>query len=979
MWQTLKRVLLSLVLLGAAALTLLLSDLHSRVGGEAMSPADQGQIPVAILKHSSNALLDEAERGLLHSLTAAGYKDGERLALQRFSAESDLPTANAIAKRITDGSFKMGISISTLSLQCLANANRDGRVTHVFGAVTDPAGAGVGIQQMNSTNKPPWLAGIGTFQPVEQIFREAKRLWPGLKVVGVVWNPAERNSEACTIKAREICRTLGLQLLEANVDQSKDVREAADSLVARGAQAFWTGADVTVINATAALCEAAAKGKVPVFSNMSGHVRDGSLFDLGANYFEVGERMGQIASSILGGQNPAGMTITNFMPERVMLNKQVLKKLRDPWKFTDDIVARATLIVGEDGRVEKDAGKPTPVAAVPTGKPAKIGIAYFGPDEGTDSAIAGLMDGLSKLGRIEGKNLTVQKVHASGEISAIAAMIQSLDASDVDVIVPFSTPVLTAACATVRRKPVVFTYCSDPIAAGTGKSFENHLPFVTGIGSFPPVEEAVAMLKLTFPKLRRLGAIYNNAEANSVKVVSVLREHCVKNGIELMDAIANNTSEVVQATQSLAARKAEAVYLPGDNTAYQAFDGLAKQLDTARIPLVIDSPDFANRGALAVVGVGYYQSGFAAAEPLVRVLGGEKPAKIPMRNVTDKKVSFNMDVARKLGVTFPPAVLAMQTEPPPVAPASLPAPPLKKLWRLQQISYIESVMVEDAMHGFADGLKEAGLKDGTDFTMKTLSAQGDMAALGSLYDSAKTAGVDLYVVYGTPTLQTAIRKVQGAPVVFTVVADPFAAGAGKSDQNHLPNITGVYTQGPYREMAELLRAHFPQFKRVGTLFCPAEVNSVSNKDAFVREAQQRGVTVETMAANTAGELSDAALALCSRQLDAVVQIIDNMSVAGFPTIARAAAQARLPVFTFQAAAAKQGAALTLARDYYDAGREAALKAARVMRGESTARIPFSPPAKVEKLVNLKSARSVRLAIPDALLREAKQVTDAAQP
>ncbi|MFA6561419.1 MAG: ABC transporter substrate-binding protein [Verrucomicrobiia bacterium] len=984
MWQTLKRVLLSVVLLGAAALTLLLSDLHSREGGRAGESATRSQIPVAILKHASNVLLDEVEHGLLQGLSAAGYKNGERLALQQFTAEGDLPTANAIAKLITDGSFKMAISISTMSLQCVANANKDGRAIHVFGAVTDPAGAGVGITQMGSTNKPPWLTGIGTFQPVAEIFREAKRLWPGLKVVGVVWNPTERNSEACTIKAREVCRELGMELLEANVDQSKDVREAADSLVSRGAQAFWTGADVTVLSATAALCEAANKGKVPVLSNMSGMVNQGSLFDLGANYMEVGQRMAEIASSILDGQNSATIAVTNFMPERVMLNKQVLKKMRDPWRFNADIIARATLILGEDGRVEKDTSKsskavataPLPVVS-PSIRPAKIGIAYFGPDEGTDSAIAGLMDGLRKLGRIEGSNLKVQKMHASGEIGGIAAMIQSLDASDVDVIVPFSTPVLTAACATVRRKPVVFTYCSDPIAAGAGKSFEDHLPFVTGIGSFPPVEEAVTMLKLTFPKLKRLGAIYNNAEANSVKVVSVLRDLCVKNGIELIEAIANNTSEVVQAAQSLDARDAEAVYLPGDNTAYQAFDGLAGQLAAARIPLVIDSPDFANRGALAVVGVGYYQSGYAAAEPLARVLGGEKPARIPMRNVTDKKVIFNQDVARKLGITFPPAVLAMQTtETPAAAPVTQ---PLKTQWRIQHVSYIESVMVEDAMHGFADGLKEAGLKDGTDFTMKTLSAQGDMAALGSLYDSAKTAGVDLYVVYGTPTLQVAMRKVQNTPIVFTVVADPFAAGAGKSDQDHLPNITGVHTQGPYREMAELLKTHFPQFKRVGTLFCPAEVNSVSNKDMFVREAQQCGVTVETMAANTAGELPDAALALCGRRLDAVVQIIDNMSVAGFPTIARAAAQARLPVFTFQGAAVKQGASLALARDYYDAGREAAIKAARVMRGESPAQIPFSPPAKVEKLVNLKTARNVRLVIPDALLREAKQVTDVPQP
>ena len=974
-----KRVLLSLVLLSAGALVLLFSDLHSRESARNRPENKSAAIPVALLKHSSNRLLDDIERGVLEQLAAAGYRDGEKLALQRFSAEGDLPTANAIAQRMTDGNFKMAISISTLSLQCVANANKAGRAIHVFGGVTDPAGAGVGIQAMNSTNKPPWIAGIGTFQPVEQILREAKRLWPDLKVVGVVWNPAERNSETCTRKAREVCRALGMQLLEANVDQSKDVREAADSLISRGIQAFWTGADVTVLNATAALCEAATKAKIPVFSNTSGHVREGSLFDLGANYYEVGQCVGAIAASILDGTTPASLLVTNFMPERLMVNKQALKKMRDPWRFPEDLIARADVIIGEDGQVEKDKTQPSQ-PATPAPAPAlanrqyKIGLVYFGPDEGTDTAIAGLMDGLRKLGLVEGRNLTVQKMHANGEISGIPAILQSLDASSVDVIVPFSTPVITAACAGVRRKPVVFTYCSDPIAAGAGRSFEDHLPFVTGVGSFPPVEEALTMLKLTFPKLKRLGTLYNNAEANSVKVVSVLRELCKKDNIELVEVPANNTSEVVPAAQSLIARGVEAVYLPGDNTAYQAFDGLASRLAGGRVPLVIDSPEFAQRGALAVVGVGYYQSGFAAAEPLTRVLAGEKPAAIPLRNVTEKKVIFNQDVARKLGITFPPAVLAMQTVEKQAAPAAKPA--LAKRWRICQFSYTESVMVEDAMRGFRDGLKEAGLSEGAEFKLETLSAQGDMATLGSLFDSAKSAGTDLYVVYGTPTLQNAIRKVQGTPVVFTVVADPFVAGAGKSDADHLPNVTGVYTQGPYREMAELLRAHFPRIKRVGTLFCPAEANSVVNKDMFIREAAKCGLTVETVPANSAGELPDAALALCSRGLDAVVQIIDNLSATGFPAIGRAAAQARLPVFACQGGAVKQGAALALARDYYDAGRETAQKAAQIMRGESPARIPLAPPTKILKLVNLKQAQESRLTIPEALLREAKQVTDA---
>ncbi|MFZ2642827.1 MAG: ABC transporter substrate-binding protein, partial [Verrucomicrobiia bacterium] len=328
MWKIFKPVLLSLGLLGAAALTLLLSDLHSRVGQQAQDSAAT-QIPIVLLKHVSNLALDDVEQGCIAGLAAGGFKDGERITLTRYTAEGDLPTANAIAKRMTDGSFKMAISISTMALQCVANANRDGRAVHVFGAVTDPAGAGVGIQQMGSTNKPPWLTGIGTFQPVAEILRDAKRLWPGLKVVGVVWNPSERNSEACTIKARAVCRELGMQLLEANAEQSKDVREAADSLVSRGVQAFWTGADVTVMSAPSSLVDAAARGKIPILSNVSGMVHDGSLFDLGANYFEVGQRVAEIACSILNGQNPATITVTNFMPERVMLNKQVLKKMRD--------------------------------------------------------------------------------------------------------------------------------------------------------------------------------------------------------------------------------------------------------------------------------------------------------------------------------------------------------------------------------------------------------------------------------------------------------------------------------------------------------------------------------------------------------------------------------------------------------------------------------------------------------------------------
>ena len=86
MLQSLKRVVLSLVLLSAGALTLLLSDLHSRDRARNAASEKPSRSSVAILKHASNRLLDELERGVLEQLAAAGYRDGERLAIQRFSA-----------------------------------------------------------------------------------------------------------------------------------------------------------------------------------------------------------------------------------------------------------------------------------------------------------------------------------------------------------------------------------------------------------------------------------------------------------------------------------------------------------------------------------------------------------------------------------------------------------------------------------------------------------------------------------------------------------------------------------------------------------------------------------------------------------------------------------------------------------------------------------------------------------------------------
>ena len=120
-------------------------------------------------------------------------------------------------------------------------------------------------------------------------------MFPGLTRVGVAWNPAEANSRAFVEKAREVCRTLGIELLEANVENSNSVLEAEDSLVARGAEALWIGGDVTVSVAADSVVSVGRRAHIPVFSITPGKPDRGTLFDYGADFYQIGIKTGELA------------------------------------------------------------------------------------------------------------------------------------------------------------------------------------------------------------------------------------------------------------------------------------------------------------------------------------------------------------------------------------------------------------------------------------------------------------------------------------------------------------------------------------------------------------------------------------------------------------------------------------------------------------------------------------------------------------
>jgi putative ABC transport system substrate-binding protein len=339
---------IGVLLIVSAAAILLFSDPRRN-----RSSAEGAPKKIALINYASVPVLEDGEAGMIAGLKENGFVDGENIVLTRYNAEGDRATAILIAKEAVGGDFDAILTLSTAALQAVANANVDARRTHVFTLTTDPWGAGVGISADDHSKHPPYMTGQGTLQPVAALFRLAREANPKLKRVGVVWNPAESNSESSTLLARDICKKLNIQLVETTVDSSAAVQEAVQALLAQEVEAIWAGGDVTVAAALDTMIGKAHTAGIPVFTNMPGDVKKGAMFCLGADYYTVGKAGGALAARVLKGESPAGIPVDNYVPEILSINMVSWNSFRSNWTPGRDWEKRAKIIVDKAGVHEK--------------------------------------------------------------------------------------------------------------------------------------------------------------------------------------------------------------------------------------------------------------------------------------------------------------------------------------------------------------------------------------------------------------------------------------------------------------------------------------------------------------------------------------------------------------------------------------------------------------------------------------------------
>lgn len=245
---------------------------------------------------------------------------------------------------------------------------------------------------------------------------------------------------------------------------------------------------------------------------------------------------------------------------------------------------------------------------------------------------------------------------AQGNISTANLIAKQILGEKPDLVVSIATPTSQACAQAIKHIPIVFAAVSDPVGAGLVASLEKPGGNLTGTTDMSPVDRQLELIREFLPRLKRMGVIYNSGEANSAAIVKVLKAECQKRGIALEEAAVANSAGVAQAAKSLVG-KAEAIYIPTDNTVVSVFEAIVKVGYDNKLPVFAADVDSVARGAVAALAVDYYRMGRQTGEMAVRVLKGAPTATMPVETLKEFQIHLNPAAAKKMGLEIAPEML----------------------------------------------------------------------------------------------------------------------------------------------------------------------------------------------------------------------------------------------------------------------------------------------------------------------------------
>jgi putative ABC transport system substrate-binding protein len=286
----------------------------------------------------------------------------------------------------------------------------------------------------------------------------------------------------------------------------------------------------------------------------------------------------------------------------------------------------------------------------------------------------------------------------------------------------------------------------------------------------------------------------------------------------------------------------------------------------------------------------------------------------------------------------------------------------------------ESRAIRNALR---EGLASLGWIEGRNVSIDQRFAAGDLNRTRTYAAELVSLGPDVLVTPSAAPTRALQQATQTIPIVFTGGGDASANGLVRNIVRPEGNTTGFSTSEPTQagKWLELLKQAAPQLSRVAIVFKP-EVAPTAPKYIAVIEAVAQSLSVQT----TKIAFQDAVDLVHSIDAFAVAPnsgllVLPPPFIADRYTIFKLAIQGKLPAMYSQRALAAEGGLIAYGADLVDQNRRAASYVDRLLRGAKVAELPVQFPTKYQLVVNMKTAKAIGLAIPEAFLLHADEILE----
>jgi putative ABC transport system substrate-binding protein len=273
--------------------------------------------------------------------------------------------------------------------------------------------------------------------------------------------------------------------------------------------------------------------------------------------------------------------------------------------------------------------------------------------------------GLKETGYVEGQNVAIEYRWAQCQYDQVPSLAADLVRRRVVVIVTVGgEPSVFAAKAATTTIPIVFNVGRDPVALGLVASLSRPGGNATGVNIFTTelAEKRLGLLHDLVPAVSSIAVLVNPnfppAQANAREAETAARAV----GKQVAVVKAGTDGEIDAAFAAMAQMSAGALLVAADPFFNSRRDRIAALAARYAIPAVYEWREFALAGGLMSYGTSlaeaYRQEGVYAG----RILKGEKPADLPVVQLSKFELVINLKTAKTLGITFPPGLLAIADE-----------------------------------------------------------------------------------------------------------------------------------------------------------------------------------------------------------------------------------------------------------------------------------------------------------------------------